>query len=39
VLYTINDGLRARRYVEEGVTAVITDRIDRLLAALDPDLA
>jgi glycerophosphoryl diester phosphodiesterase len=39
VLYTVNDGLRARRYVEEGVTAVITDRIDRLLTALDPDLA
>ena len=32
VLYTVNDGLRARRYIEAGVAAVITDRIDRVLS-------
>jgi glycerophosphoryl diester phosphodiesterase len=35
VLYTVNDGLRARRYIEAGVAAVITDRIDRVLSFLD----
>ena len=34
VLYTENDGARARRHLENGVTSVITDRIDQVLAAL-----
>jgi glycerophosphoryl diester phosphodiesterase len=34
VLYTENDGARARRHLESGVTSVITDHIDRVLAAL-----
>ena len=34
VLYTENDGARARRHLESGVTSVITDYIDRVLAAL-----
>jgi len=34
VLYTENDAARARRYLDSGVTAVITDRVDRVLAAL-----
>lgn len=34
VLYTENDGTRARRHLESGVTSVITDRLDRVLAAL-----
>jgi glycerophosphoryl diester phosphodiesterase len=39
VLYTINDGWRARQYLEAGVTAVITDHVDRVLTCLrqDPD--
>jgi glycerophosphoryl diester phosphodiesterase len=34
VLYTVNDGVHARRHLEGGVTAVITDHIDRILAAI-----
>jgi glycerophosphoryl diester phosphodiesterase len=34
VLYTVNDGLRARRQLEAGVTAVITDHVDRVLRCL-----
>jgi glycerophosphoryl diester phosphodiesterase len=34
VLYTVNDGARARRHLESGVTSVITDHIDRILAAI-----
>jgi glycerophosphoryl diester phosphodiesterase len=39
VLYTVNDGLRAQRHLGAGVTAVITDHVDRVLACLqrDPD--
>jgi glycerophosphoryl diester phosphodiesterase len=33
VLYTVNDGEQARRHVESGVTAVISDQVDRILAA------
>jgi glycerophosphoryl diester phosphodiesterase len=33
VLYTVNDGEQARRHLESGVTAVITDQVDRILAA------
>jgi len=35
VLYTVNDGLRARRQLEAGVAAVITDQVDRVLTCLD----
>jgi glycerophosphoryl diester phosphodiesterase len=35
VLYTVNDAARARRHFEGGVTAVITDHVDRILAASD----
>jgi glycerophosphoryl diester phosphodiesterase len=35
VLYTVNDAARARRHLEGGVTAVITDHVDRILAAAD----
>jgi glycerophosphoryl diester phosphodiesterase len=31
VLYTVNDGLRARRHLEAGVAAVITDHVDQVL--------
>jgi hypothetical protein len=34
VLYTENDGARARWHLENGVTSVITDHVDRVLAAL-----
>ena len=34
VLYTVNDGLRARRHLEAGVAAVITDHVDRVLTCL-----
>jgi len=34
VLYTENDGARARRHLESGVTSVITDHVDVVLAAL-----
>ena len=36
VLYTVNDGWRARRHLEAGVATVITDRVDRVLRALEP---
>lgn len=32
VLYTVNDGRRARRHLEAGVAAVITDHVDRVLS-------
>ena len=35
VLYTINDGLRARRQLEAGVAAVITDQVDQVLGCLE----
>jgi glycerophosphoryl diester phosphodiesterase len=34
LLYTVNDAGLARRLLETGVTALFTDRIDRVLAAL-----
>lgn len=34
VLYTVNDGRTARRYLQAGVAAVFTDHVDRVLAAL-----
>jgi glycerophosphoryl diester phosphodiesterase len=34
VLYTVNDGLRARQQLEAGVAAVITDHVDRVLPYL-----
>ena len=37
VLYTVNDGLRARRQLETGVKAVITDRVDRVLSCVERD--
>jgi len=36
VLYTVNDGERARRHLEAGVTAVITDHIGRILGSIGP---
>jgi glycerophosphoryl diester phosphodiesterase len=36
VLYTINDRERARRHLDNGVTAVITDDVDRMLGAGEP---
>lgn len=41
VLYTVNHGPRARQQLEAGVAAVITDHVDRVLAALTslPDRA
>jgi glycerophosphoryl diester phosphodiesterase len=36
LLYTVNDGERARRLLANGVTAVFTDHVDRVLAALGP---
>jgi glycerophosphoryl diester phosphodiesterase len=33
VLYTVNDGERARQHLTRGVTSVITDHIDRVVAA------
>jgi glycerophosphoryl diester phosphodiesterase len=36
VLYTVNDGERARRHLETGVTAVITDHIGRILGSVGP---
>jgi glycerophosphoryl diester phosphodiesterase len=36
VLYTVNSGPAARRYLEAGVAAVFTDCVDRVLAALAP---
>ena len=35
VLYTVNDGLRARRQLEAGVAAVITDHVNRVLASVN----
>jgi glycerophosphoryl diester phosphodiesterase len=37
VLYTVNDGLRARQHLEAGVAAVITDQVDWVLTCLRPD--
>jgi glycerophosphoryl diester phosphodiesterase len=34
VLYTVNDGRRARQHLAAGVAAVITDQVKRVLAAL-----
>jgi glycerophosphoryl diester phosphodiesterase len=34
VLYTVNDGERARQHLALGITSVITDHIDRVLAAI-----
>ena len=34
VLYTVNRGPTARRYLDAGVAAVFTDHVDRVLAAL-----
>jgi glycerophosphoryl diester phosphodiesterase len=34
LLYTVNDGNQARRLLDSGVTAVFTDHVDRVLAAL-----
>ena len=39
VLYTVNQGPRARQQLEAGVAAIITDSIDRVLGALAPDRA
>jgi glycerophosphoryl diester phosphodiesterase len=39
VLYTVNHGAAARRYLEAGVAAVFTDHVDRVLAALAPAAA
>jgi glycerophosphoryl diester phosphodiesterase len=36
LLYTVNDGEQARRLLAKGVTAVFTDHVDRVLAALGP---
>ena len=36
VLYTVNDGERARRHLEAGVAAVITDHIGRILGSIVP---
>jgi glycerophosphoryl diester phosphodiesterase len=36
VLYTVNNGPAARRCLEAGVTAVFSDHVDRVLAALAP---
>jgi glycerophosphoryl diester phosphodiesterase len=36
VLYTVNHGPAARRYIEAGVAAIFTDCVDRVLAALAP---
>jgi glycerophosphoryl diester phosphodiesterase len=38
VLYTINHGRRARQHLEAGVAAIITDHVDRVIAALKPPL-
>jgi glycerophosphoryl diester phosphodiesterase len=35
VLYTVNDGVRARQQLEAGVAAVITDQVDRVLGCLE----
>jgi glycerophosphoryl diester phosphodiesterase len=35
VLYTVNDGARARRLLAAGVTAVITDRVDLVLRCIE----
>jgi glycerophosphoryl diester phosphodiesterase len=35
VLYTVNEGLRARRHLEAGVAAVITDHVDQVLGSLE----
>jgi glycerophosphoryl diester phosphodiesterase len=35
VLYTVNDGSRARRQLDAGVAAVITDHVDRVLTCLN----
>jgi glycerophosphoryl diester phosphodiesterase len=37
VLYTVNDGLGAQRHLEAGVTAIITDHVDRVLSCLQRD--
>jgi glycerophosphoryl diester phosphodiesterase len=37
VLYTVNDGVRARQHLEAGVAAVITDHVERVLTCLRPD--
>jgi glycerophosphoryl diester phosphodiesterase len=37
MLYTVNDGVRARRHLGLGVAAIITDRVDRVLACLEQD--
>lgn len=34
LLYTVNNGATARRLIEAGVTAVFTDEVERVLAAL-----
>jgi glycerophosphoryl diester phosphodiesterase len=39
VLYTVNDGLRARRHLEAGVAAVITDHVDQVLPCLEREPA
>ena len=31
VLYTVNDGMRARQHLDAGVAAVITDHVDRIV--------
>jgi glycerophosphoryl diester phosphodiesterase len=36
VLYTVNNGPAARRCLDAGVTAVFSDHVDRVLAALAP---
>lgn len=36
VLYTVNDRERARQHLDHGVTAVITDHLDRVLGAGEP---
>jgi glycerophosphoryl diester phosphodiesterase len=37
VLYTVNNGPRARQHLEAGVAAVITDHVDRVLSCVEPD--
>lgn len=37
VLYTVNDGPRARQHLEAGVAAIITDHVDRVLSCIERD--
>jgi glycerophosphoryl diester phosphodiesterase len=37
VLYTVNDGPRARQHLDAGVAAVITDHVERVLTCVEQD--